>query len=335
MKNLIKFSLLFLAIGFMTSCQHDTDVPDGPSLITQYGPFTLLEDLAKSQDQVDFANGESVFFTARFNKSVNWELTITGRTSGAVKVIEGLSSDLDAATASWNGSATEPPLFRAEMCDVQLLVPTEDSLLLTTEVEVLSGRNYDDAVTMVDFETDLGSSLFFGNFEFELTAETGVRDDMIAGQGEKFYFFEGTDGVVDNFFCGLIRIDPAFQGNTYFALPSPDPSEVYFNTLIWHDKTPHTIAVIQFFIDTNNDGVFTDGVDQSKQLAGDFPLDHEGWKLFSHTMAETGMTEAEMAKIVTIQVLLISNKNAQPTPPNPVRYGIDFMTLTSGQPLEL
>lgn len=335
MKKIIIYSgTVLLALLVMTGCQHETDVFDGPSLIDQFGAFRLVEDLAVSQPQADFAMGESAFFTAKFNKNVNWELTITGRESGAVKLIEGLSEELTIENSLWDGGASDAPLFRTEMCDVTLLVPTEDSLLMTAEVEALSGKVY-DAITLVDFEKDLGASLFFGNFEFELTAETGIKEDGMAGQGEKYYFFEGTDGVVANFFTGLIRIDPAFDGNTYFPLPNPDPSQVYFNTFLLHDKTPNTIAVVQFFIDTNNDGVFTDGVDQSKQLAGDFPLDHEGWKLYSHTMEETGITEAEMAKIVMIQVLLISNMNAQPTPPLPVRYGIDFLTFTSGQPLAL
>jgi hypothetical protein len=334
MKHITKFSIALLAFLFITGCQHETDIFDGPSLVDQYGPFTLVEDLAVAPGQVDFANGETALFTAKFNKTVSWKLTITGRTSGAVKIIEGLSRELNADNATWDGGASSPPLFRAEMCDVSLLLPTQDSLELTTEVEALSNKVY-DAVTIVDFEKDLGASLFYGNFEFELTSETGIRDDLSAGQGEKFYFFEGRDAVVANYFCGLIRIDPAFDGNTYFPTPSPDPSDVFFNTFLWHDKTPNTIAVIQFFIDSNNDGVFTDGVDQSKQLGGDFPLDHLGWKMFSHSMADIGMTEAEMAKIVTIQVLLISNLNGQPTPPLPVRFGIDFMTFSSGKPLEL
>ncbi|MEL7343166.1 MAG: hypothetical protein AAGM67_21965, partial [Bacteroidota bacterium] len=87
--------------------------------------------------------------------------------------------------------------------------------------------------------------------------------------------------------------------------------------------------------DTNGDGAFTDGTDQSFQLEGDFPLSHTGWQLFSHTMAEVGMTQAQIEEIVCIQVLLISDRNAQPTPPEPVRFGIDFMTFTQDQPLQL
>ncbi len=334
MKNIAKYLSILLLTLAVTACQHETDIFDGPSLVDQFGEFRLVESLAASQPQADFTNGEDVFFTAKFNKSVHWELTITGRSSGAVKFIEGLSEELNLENALWDGGASQPPLFRAEMCDVTLLLPTADSMLMTAEVEALSGKVY-DAITLVDFEKDLGSSLFLGNFEFELSGETGVRADLAAGQGEKFFLFEGTDGVVSNFFCGLIRIDAQFDGNTYFPTPSPDPADVYFNTFLWHDKTPHTIAVVQFFIDTNNDGKFTDGVDQSRQLAGDYPLDHEGWKMVSNSMEEIGLTAAEMAKIVTIQVLLISNKNTQPNPPLPVRFGIDFLTFTSGKALEL
>lgn len=334
-KIVIYIGTVLAAMLLTTSCQHETDPFDGPSLIDQFGAFRLVDSLAVSQEQADFATGENIVFTASFNKNVNWELTITGRESGAVKLIEGFSGELDMDNANWDGGASDAPLFRAEMCDVTLLVPSEDSLLLTTEVEALSGKSYDDAIIALDFETDLGASYVLGNFEFEFSGETGIKDDGMAGQGDKYFFFEGTDNVVANFFCGLIRVDPGFGGNTYFPTPSPDPADVYVNFFIWHDKTPHTIAVINYFIDTNDDGVFTEGVDQARKLAGDFPLDHIGWKMFSHTMADMGMTAEEMEKIVTIEIVLISNMNGQPNPPQPVRYGIDFITFTSGQPLEL
>jgi hypothetical protein len=334
MKKGTLYLLSLLGLLFLAGCQHETDFFDGPSIVDQYGDFRLVESLAVSQPQVDFANGEKVFFTAQFNKNVNWELTITGTESGSRKVITGLSRELNAENTSWDGGTTAAPLFRAEPCEVTLLVPSADSLLLSTTVETLSGKLY-DAITLVDFETDPGASLFFGNFEFELANTTGIQDDIPAAQGEKYYLFEGNDNVVPNFFAGLIRIDATVGGNTYFPVPDPDPAQVYFNTFLWHDRTPYTIAVIVFYIDTNNDGVFTEGVDQSRQLEGDYPLNHEGWRLFSHSMADLGMTSDEMEKLVTIEIVLISDMNSQPTPSLPVRFGIDYLNFTAGQPFAL
>ena len=317
----------------MASCKHDTETFDGPSLIDRFGEFTLKETLTASQATVDFSSGDNVSFNAEFSKKISWLLRVTGKESGAVKLIEGFDNRLDETNSVWNGTTTELPLFSLENCKVELIIPEEDSLTIEIEIAVTGNRVYEGSL-ITDFETDLGSRLFTGNFEFELTANTGVTDFIPAGQGEKFYFFEGADNVVPNFFTGLIRIFPPTAGS-YFQLPTNVPENAYLNFFLYGDLTPNTIAVVQIFTDTNGDGTFTDGVDQSFQLEGDFPIDFEGWKHISHTLGETGMSEQQVSEIVAIQVLLISNKNAQPTPALPVRFGIDFLTFTQDQPLEL
>ncbi|MFK7925445.1 MAG: hypothetical protein AB8H47_26065 [Bacteroidia bacterium] len=327
------FLLLFTSL-LISACQHQTEPFDGPSLADRFGEFQLKTGIAASQNTVDFAADERVYFTAEFSKNVAWTLRITGKESGAIKLIEGFDNNLNEANATWNGTTTELPLFRAEDCLVELIVPEEDSLTSTVDISLAGSRNYEGSL-VTDFETDLGGGLFFGNFEFELTGATGIRDDIPAGQGESFYFFEGTDNVVSNFFVGLIQIFPSVNGDTYFSMPSTVPEESYFNFFLYGDGTPHTIAVIQFFTDTNGDGSFTDGVDQSFQVEGDFPLSHRGWKAFNHTMADVGISEAQLSQLVAVQVLLISNMNAQPNPPQAVRFGLDYLTFTQDQPLAL
>ena len=101
------------------------------------------------------------------------------------------------------------------------------------------------------------------------------------------------------------------------------------------DGGPHGIAVIQFVYDSNDSGAFEDGQDQTFQIDGDYPLGFEGWRHINHTMADIGMTEEEVSKIVAIRALLISDLNSQPDPPLQVDFGLDFLTFTSGGPLEL
>ncbi|MCI4670308.1 MAG: hypothetical protein MRZ79_19380 [Bacteroidia bacterium] len=326
-------ALILLVALFLASCQHDTDVFDGPSLNDRFGEFELRDSLEASQPSVDFSTGETVFFTASFSKRIAWVLRITGKESGAVKLIEGFENELNTDNSLWNGTTTELPLFRLEDCLVELIIPEEDSLTLTTEVSLTGNRVYEGNL-VTDFEENLGSRLFFGNFEFELTGETGIRNDIPAGQGENFFFFEGTDNVVANFFTGLIRIFPE-SGQTYFNLPTTVPENAYFNFFLYGDLTPHTIAVVQLFTDTNGNGRFDDGADRSFQLSGDFPVDFEGWKQVSFTMEDIGMSEQEASELVGIQVLLISNMNAQPNPPTAVRFGIDYLVFTANQPLQL
>ena len=326
--------ILIPVIAFLASCNHDTETFDGPSLIDRFGEFTLKETLTASQATVDFSSGERASFNAEFSKRINWVVRITGKESGAVKLIEGFDNQLNETNARWNGTTTELPLFKAEECLVELIIPEEDSLTISLDIAVTGARTYEGSL-ITDFETDPAASLFTGNFEFELTASTGITDFIPAGQGDKFFYFEGTDNVVPNFFTGLIRIFPSINGETYFSMPTTDPENSYLNFFLYGDLTPHTIAVIQLFTDTNGDGKFTDGTDQSFQLSGDFPINFKGWRLFSHNLAEIGMSEKQASEIVAVQILLISNKNSQPSTPLPVRFGIDYLTFTQDQPLQL
>ncbi|MFT5166239.1 MAG: hypothetical protein ACI8P3_001470 [Saprospiraceae bacterium] len=335
--NRLKFyhlvSVIFFALA-ISGCDHETDTFDGPNLVDRFGDFTILDSLVVSQATVDFAAGETVFFAARFNKTVNWVVEITGTESGAVKRIEGFDSELVAGNATWTGGTTDLPFFKAEMCTVQLLVPEEAGFLDSGEVNVVSAKIYEGSL-FADFEEDAGTDIFFGNFEFELTNQTGRQDNMPAAQGDYYYLFEGTDDVVSNFFVGLININSTITGQTYAPLPTTVPEELYFNCFLYADGGPFGIAVIQFAFDTNGNGVFDDGTDATFQVEGDFPLNWEGWQHISHPMSDVGMTQAQLEKIVAIRVLLISDKNSQPDPPLPVDFGIDFITFTAGEPLAL
>lgn len=324
-----------MALTFLVfACEHETDTFDGPFLVDRFGEFTVLETLSASQSTVDFAAGESIVFSAAFNKNVNWVLQITGTESGAIKRIEGFDRELNADNATWLGGTTELPFFKAEVCTVELLVPEEPDFINSLEVEILSTKIYEGSL-FTDFETDAGADIFFGNFEFELSPQSGRQNDMPAAQGEYYFLFEGTDNVVSNFFVGLININSTIMGETYAQFPTTVPEDLYFNCFIYADGGPHGIAVIQFVYDTNDNGVFDDGTDEIFQINGDFPLNWEGWQHINHPMSEIGISQEQLEKIVSIRVLLISDMNAQPDPPLQVDFGIDFLTFTAGGPLEL
>ncbi len=323
-----------LIMGIFAGCDHETDEFDGPDLVDRFGPFNVVTPFAVSAESVDFPTDGSVFFTGAFNKSVNWVIQITGSESGAVRIIEGFSREINEGNATWTGGTTVLPFFRAETSTAIIRVPEEPTYGDTLTVEVLAPKVY-PGFLFADFETSPGANIEFGNYEFELTNATGRVNDGTAAEGNFYYNFRGTDNVVPNFFVGLINIFPGIVGETYVPLPNTDPNNVYFNCFIKHDLSPHTIAVIQFAFDTNNNGVYNDGADQTFQVAGDFPLFWNGWRHIHHPMSATGMTSAQLEKIVAIRVLLISDNNSQPSPPLEVGFGIDFITFTQGGPLQL
>ncbi len=335
MKNsIVTFLFLSLVITVFSTCDHDTDQFDGPNLVDRFGEFQLVEPLMINRTTVDFSAGEDVRMTARFNKSVNFTIQLTGTESGAVKLINGFDNALDETNAIWKGGTTELPFFREELVEVELIIPEAGPLMQTGTVEIVGTKVYEGNL-LTDFEADPLDNIFFGNFEFELTNNTGRKNDGLAAEGDWYYFFEGTDNVVPNFFAGLIDIKSTITGNAYAPIPTTVPEELYFNTFLYADGGPHGIAVIQFIYDSNDTGAFEDGQDAAFQIDGDYPLNWVGWRQYSHTMADVGMTEEQVSKIVAIRVLLISDMNSQPNPPLQVDFGIDYLTFTAGKALEL
>ncbi|MFN2429054.1 MAG: hypothetical protein ABR574_03480, partial [Cryomorphaceae bacterium] len=249
--------------------------------------------------------------------------------------IEDFSRLINSENATWTGRTSQLPFFKAEPCSVELTVPTESDFGGSmADVTVLEPRVYSGSL-YTDFEEDPQGNINLGNFEFELTNNTGRSSIVTPAQGDFFWLMEGTDDVVPNFFTGLIEINPGINGNTYVQLPTTVPENLFFNFFLYNDGRPHGIAVIQFAFDSNDNGVYDDGTDATFQLEGDFPLDFTGWRKYSHSMADVGMSQAQLQKIVTIRVLLISDMNNQPNPPLEVQFGIDYLTFTAGAPFQL
>ncbi len=334
MKIISKYQLLLLLCGlFFAACEHETDTFDGPNLIDRFGEFALIEPLTLNRSTVDFGAGENVVLMAKFNKRINFTAVITGNESGAVKIIEGFDSELSSANAVWRGRTTELPFFRQENCTIELIIPEADSLTFTEQVEVVGTTTYEGSL-YTGFEEEPSDNIFFGNFEFEFTANTRRTNDGGAAEGDWYYYFEGTDNVVANFFTGLIDIKSSITGETYAPVPTTVPEDLYFNCFISADAGPHGIAVIQIVVDSNDSGEFEDGQDTAIPI-GDVNLDFIGWQHIFVNLGELGMTEEQVGKIVNIRALLISNMNTQPNPPLQVDYGLDFLIFTDGGPLEL
>ena len=96
------------------------------------------------------------------------------------------------------------------------------------EVEIVGTRVYPGSL-FADFESGLAGNIEIGNFEFELTPNTGVRMDGNAAQSNSYYLMEGTDDVLRNFFCGLHIIRSGVTGSEYAPVPTTVPEDLYFN----------------------------------------------------------------------------------------------------------
>ena len=324
---------LVLAVG---GCDHVTD-PDGPNLVDRFGPFNIVEPLSASAATADFAAGDAITFSARFNKQTDWVLEIVGQESGAVRRIEGSSNELNAQNARWTGRTTELPLFKDEPVTASLFFPDEAGSDTTrVDLSVASTRDY-PGIVVADFEpgSTAASRVNVGNFEFEFRG-AGVSAEVPPGEGDGFFLFRGVEppsGGTRNFFVGLIDIVPRPTGD-YFAVPTTIPEDLFVNFFLYGYGTANTIAVVQLVADANGNGVFNDGTDTVFEIFNE-PVDFEGWRPFAVSFAEAGLTATQAQQIVSVRVLLISDDTNQPATPLQVEYGIDYITFTADGPLEL
>ncbi|MCZ4407224.1 hypothetical protein O3Q51_00280 [Cryomorphaceae bacterium 1068] len=338
MKN--KFGLkrilpLAFILVLLAACDHDTE-PETPSLFDRFAPLELIDSLQASSVQVDFSAGESISFTAEFNKNIDWVVEITGQVSGGIQRIEGFDRFVEPANATWSGNTTELPLFRTEPCTVVLKVPEEPDFGDTLMVEIVGTLNYEGTL-VTDFEDNPGACIQLGDFEFEL-ANSGRRDDIItAAQGDFFYRLAGTDnetgGPTDNFFVGLARIFACITGETYIQVPTTVPENLYLNLFVEGRATPYTRVVLGLIIDSNDSGDFEEGPDAIRSL--EFDPTYTGWRLQSFTGADFGVTQEELQKVVGIELVLISLNNLQPSPREEVGFETDYIIFTQNGPLEL
>lgn len=297
----------------------------------------LQNNLTASTSSIDFSSGNEVFFNAEFSREVNWSLKITGTESGAIKEFNGNGMIINESNSSWDGAASASSIFLAEQCEVTLTSSQYPDFNETIQINVLSPKPLGgDLIT--DFEQDLGASLFIGDFEFELIGDVGQVQDANAIQGSSYLYLEGTDnssgGLSDNFFVGLARLFPSLEGNTYFSAPSTDPSQLYFNVLVFNEL-PYSRLVVSFKVDSNDNGQFDNDTDNSFSFEYDGIFDSPaGWNDLNVSMDEIGLSSTALTKIVAIEFVLISLNNIQPTPREPVGFGLDYLSFSVGEPLD-
>ena len=251
-----KYFLASLALASLAfaSCERDL-TPEGPALTDLYGTFKVKTGLAASQAQVNFANGESVYFTAETSISTDFVLTITGQTSGAVKRIEGKARTLDATNALWQGETSQFPTFQTEMCDVMLTYPGYPDTLYGN-VQVL-GTRVIEATILDDFENGMSpewTKFIQSGANMKFTVQGGAP----LAEGLSYYKMGGT--VAWDWLIGMVEMPKNnFNGGAGFSLNS-DADKVYFNGVFRQlAGLDNGIILLQLREDDNGDGTYSEG----------------------------------------------------------------------------
>ena len=246
-------SLALASLAF-ASCERDL-TPEGPALTDLYGTFKVKTGLVASRAQVNFANGESVYFTAETSISTDFVLTITGQTSGAVKRIEGKARTLDATNALRQGETSQFPTFQTEMCDVMLTYPGYPDTLYGN-VQVL-GTRVIEATILDDFEN--GMSPEWTKFiQSGANMKFTVQGAAPLAEGMSYYKMGGT--VAWDWLIGMVEMPKNnFNGGAGFSLNN-DADKVYFNGVFRQlAGLDNGIILLQLREDDNGDGTYSEG----------------------------------------------------------------------------
>lgn len=277
MKKLHIITLVLLLVG--TACTRDDALFEGPALNDLYGDFHVITGLEASNTNVDFAAGETTFFTAQFSMLVDWQLKITGLTSGAQKIIAGQASELTVDNALWDGSTTEFPMFKAEDCEVELFIPS-DTVYLYDTITVASPK-VNEGFLITDFENGIDSN-------WDIFVQSGadmsfvIKSDDASPQGNSYY---DMGGKVDwDWLIGMIEFPATAYGEPTFSLSS-NPDNLYFNVLIYlPEGITNAMVLFQFREDDNEDGAFSDATEDMYSL--ELSEMETGWQLVSIKYSE-------------------------------------------------
>jgi len=279
MKNFIKINLVLSCLFLLTisACKREKMDFEGPDLQDLNGTFSMLEPFTASKTNVDFANGETAYFTARFSKLSDWTITITGATSKAKKIISGKSKLLDQNLTLWNGSTTVFPFFGVENCTATLKIDgVADSFNLPISIKTVKTNQ---GLLVADFETGINSKWVIfkqsgANMDFKIKT-----DAANSPQGKSYFNMAGT--VDWDWLIGLVDFPATALGTGITTYPlSTNPDEVYFNVLVYgQPATNQSILLFQFREDENANGTFDAASEDEYDVQ--IPVNWEGWKLIS------------------------------------------------------
>jgi|GEM_PF-2726111 len=312
MKKLTQFILGFSSLLFaVSSCSKETL---GPDIVGLYSPATIIDSLKKSQPNVDFSKDETVYFTAKFEKTTDWLLTLKGNTSGAVKTFTGVSSSLDVSNARWTGYANTVPSFQKENITATLTFKHTTDTLKTT-ITTTGLRNLDkDGVLVTNFSS----------FKFVHSwANDPVNQNCDWAYADKLYNgFPKADGgayctmmghpwkndfnndkihPVTNPYVNYLDIKASkadFNYVDYFPLPA-DSNRVYFSLMVYGTGTPNTRLLVNF-MEENIDARYAD-----------IKITWTGWKLLTFQYAELLdkiTTKNQPDKVNQVSFILLNSK---------------------------
>jgi len=352
------FVIWFLICGLiLQSCRKDNGI-EGLKLEDPNSPFSILDSLKPSLSQVDFKNGQKIYFTARFTKNVNWVIEITpdNLTDSTSYSISGKGSVINAGNSTWDGSTTILPLFKAGKVNVKLSViqtnkitPMTTSLIITFPKKITGTLVNDfnggllNPLWRPKYQQSTATMDLFQNYQYQ-RGKDSINKNLTSPFNDGFLVITGA--VNWDWLISYVTIpaQAVYQTN-YFPKLVNVGSQVYFNAWVYSDTIGYNkSAKLEFLFqeDDNGDGKYTAGTEDSYTYV--IPLNWIGWKkisirydsipiVFVPTAGQSknfgGNNIPQPGNIVNVEIMLLGD----PTKGNTIA-GIDEVVFTNSKPFK-
>ena len=340
--------LIIIGMILLVSCKKYKDEYYGVGLGVAPDDFTASA-LAVSKSNPNFKT-ETINFQSDLSATVRWKLTLVGQTSGAIKIISGLSKSVDVSNSVWNGSTDTLKVFLKGETVVATLTALGwiGNSSTTLDISEVKDRGYVFG-TFENINVDHGaqnwldaSGLYwfyaFDAGEYELVDKI---EDVSTPEGKYALLLSGRD-VNTSFFIGQVGISApvgVFNLGTITNI-----NDVYLNFYVKGagiEVNKDYKFVVQIFEDDNNSGtVQYDGLED--KYTYQISLKYEGWKLhrikYSSLTIDPGVSlSSERAfspsKIANIGFFFGANTSAGLSATNIISVEMDHFSITTNGPM--
>jgi hypothetical protein len=271
-----------------------------------YGSVTVTENFAANNTIPDFGAGDKVYFTAKFAQNANWTIKIVGQTTGAVKTISGIGTEVNASNSTWNGSADAVPSFKVENVTATLSFQG-DNKTYSLNLSIGSIKKPDaNEVLVTNFAV---SKVKDGNYTDTVNWQSDFLPTSIANaypladgnsylsmSGKPWQVIPGTSNISP--YIDYLRIYSTGADTPYGPVfpVYANPSSVYFNILVYNTGTKNTW--LQVNISEAN------GATRNINIYPDWT----GWKLLSYNYSQfsTDPSSLHPNQIKKIDFVLLS-----------------------------
>lgn len=323
MLKTFNIALLSALILSSVGCREKKEIV-GPEYVVA-NTHLKVTTFAAAKPGVNFANKEQQHFIATLSDRVSWKITLRGQESNAVKVLEGLSDEINESNSSWNGVHDELRFFNNEKVQATLsFIGTNYSS--STEFTIDAPVRYPEALKLGNgFESGAWQGPWFDSGERDPSSGIITTQSI---QGRKAYLLKGTD-VNSSYYLGVIR----------WAYKSELPEkadEVYFNIYAYGTGDATSVLKLAGKEDENGNKAFDDASEDAWEK--EIPLGHKGWKLFSFKYSDfaravnknfggNGNNIREPHKIMAVDIGLQTS-----VPGSRAEAIFDFPVITVGKP---